>query len=76
MVGRALVLLRRGRGLSIGLLLLILLEPLLAPAHAACQSAHRRASSGTFTRVARNRTAHRSKRGTTPRASHDMTLRW
>ena len=75
MISRALVLLRRGCGLSIGLLLLILLEPLIAPPKSTCQSAHRRASSGTLPRVARYRTANRSKRGATPRASYDMTLR-
>jgi hypothetical protein len=62
--------------LSIGLLLAILLEPLIAPPKSACQSAHRRASSGTLTRVARYSTANRSKRSATSRASHDMTLRW
>ena len=77
MVVRALALLRiRGRLRSGLLLLLILLEPLLAPAHSAGQTAHRRASSGTLTRVASYRTANCSKRSATPRASHDMPLRW
>src|SRR5208282_2944784 len=40
MIGVALALLRIGRGLSSGLLLAALLEPLIAPAHPAGQSAH------------------------------------
>ena len=76
MVGRALVLLSRARGLSIGLLLTILLKPLIAPPHSAGEPAHRRASSGTLTRVARYRTSNRSKRGSARGAFQHMTLRW
>jgi hypothetical protein len=57
------------------LLLLILLEPLLAPAHTAGQRAHRRARGGPSPRVARDRATYCSKCGAAPRASHDMPLR-
>src|SRR2546422_9763077 len=59
-VGVALALLRIGRRLRGGLLLLILLEPLLAPAHAAGQPAHRCACGGASTRVTGYRAAHRA----------------
>ena len=61
MVGIALLaLLGTGCGLGSDLLLLILLEPLIAPAHSAGQPAHRRARGGSSARVTRYRAAHRA----------------
>jgi hypothetical protein len=56
-------------------LLLILLEPLIAPAHSAGQPTHRRARGGAGARVARNRPAYRAECGAASRTSDDMTLR-
>jgi hypothetical protein len=59
-----------------GLLLLILLEPLLSPTHSAGQSSHRRARGCTGARVAGYGTTHRTKSGTSGRASRDVPLWW
>jgi len=48
------------------LLLLILLEPLLAPAHSTGQAAHRCARGRSRAGIARYRAAYRSERGATP----------
>jgi hypothetical protein len=72
MIDVALALLRICRS---GLLLLILLEPLIASAHSAGQSAHRRFCGCTRARVAGYRAANRSKCGASRGASRDVPLR-
>jgi hypothetical protein len=57
-------------------LLLILLEPLIASAHSAGQSAHRRTRGGAGAGIAGYRTAYRSERGAARRSFDHMTLRW
>ena len=76
MIGVALALLRIGRGLSSGLLLLALLDPLIAPAHSAGQSAHRRARGGPGARIAGYSAAYRAERGAARGSFDDMPLRW
>jgi hypothetical protein len=56
-------------------LLLILLEPLLSPAHSASQSPHCRAGGCTRASVAGYGTTHRSKCGASRCASRDVSLR-
>jgi hypothetical protein len=56
------------------LLLLILLEPLIASPHTACQTAHRGPRSCSLAGVARYSTANCAERGAPRSASRNMTL--
>lgn len=76
MIGVALALLRIGRGLSSDLLLLALLDPLIAPADSAGQSAHRRARGSPGARIAGYSAAYRAERGAARGSFDDMPLRW